>query len=625
MPVIIRGKIANGTPIFEINSKEYFVKNIWGGVEIDGMYKFPAYYPLGFPVFVDIRKLSPKSTFDDEALSHLKELNVAKKAIDNYLETWEELEINNMFSNNFLPYDHQKKGILHGLYSWRHFYIWEMGSGKTRTFVDAFRLMKKFNKANRCLITCPPVVIPTWIREINKCSGGELSVFEWQGLDSDIIRAEEHDIILMTYQRARLEIDRNKDFFNDVAIDVIACDESHYIGNWDSAQTKAVLYLANKAKRRYLLSGTAADNPQKLYPQLRLMSSALMPWDYAHFKKQYLIFAKDSRYLVMGYKGLQGLNQKVDVVASRVKKSECLDLPPMTITDINFHLGTLQKQKYNELVEDMISNSDNAGSLTIQNGAIRVMKLRQILSGFIKFSETTDICNDCHFMTYCIERRFKPYTKDCAIETTKPSGLTVREIENPKLDVFEQLVNQILDSDDSNKILCWASFEEELDDMERMCNKNKIPYLRLDGSTVKNIGYIEDTFQKDPKYRILLGQIKTGIGITLTAANYTIYYSLTFDVNEYRQSLDRNNRPGQTRNMTVYRLLAAEEYGTIDRHMAYILSFKEQLSLTLVEKIMCLKCKNRTACESAKILPFRKGCYYRSEISKPITKLTVVE
>lgn len=626
MPVIVRGEKLKDTPIFSVNQKEDFIKKVWGAVENKEGYVFPAYYPFGLLTAKDIRFFSPASEFDDEAKKYIANLLETKKILETPLESFEKLNLpNTFFPSNFKPYDHQKKGILHALHYWRHFYLWEMGSGKTRTIVDGFRLLKFLGLAKKAFVVCPPVVLPTWQREIAKCSQGELTSMIWTGLDSDIIKAEENDFIIMSFARARLEVKRDLNIFNDIDFDVMIVDESHYIGNWDSEQTRAVLYIGAKAKRKFLLSGTAADNPQKLYPQLRFFSSALMPFDYAHYKKQHLYFAENSRYLVTGYKNLDSLNKKVDLIASRVKKSECLDLPPMTIIDIDFHLGTKQKAKYNELIEQMVSNSDTKGTLVIQHGAMRVMKLQQIISGFIKFSTTDDICNDCHFMHYCIENNYKPYTKDCAIETTKPEGLTLREIENPKLQVFEELVNNILESDETNKILCWAYFEEELNDLQTVCERHKIKYVRLDGSTTKNIANIEDSFQNDKDCRVLLGQIKSGIGITLTAANYTIYYSLTWDSLQYSQSLDRNNRPGQTRNMTVYRLLAAKEYETIDRHMAYVLNFKDQITLTLIEKIMCLKCKNKTYCEANKVLPFKKDCIYKSEISRPVTKLTVVE
>ena len=53
---------------------------------------------------------------------------------------------------------------------------------------------------------------------------------------------------------------------------------------------------------------------------------------------------------------------------------------------------------------------------------------------------------------------------------------------------------------------------------------------------------------QDGGAQVLAVQISAGgIGVDLTRARYSIYYSLSFSLGEYDQALSRVHRPGQTR------------------------------------------------------------------------------
>ena len=60
-----------------------------------------------------------------------------------------------------------------------------------------------------------------------------------------------------------------------------------------------------------------------------------------------------------------------------------------------------------------------------------------------------------------------------------------------------------------------------------------------------------ERFQNDPKIRYFVGTPQAGgIGITLTAAEYAIYYSNSFDLEQRLQSEDRCHRIGTKTNVT---------------------------------------------------------------------------
>ena len=97
-------------------------------------------------------------------------------------------------------------------------------------------------------------------------------------------------------------------------------------------------------------------------------------------------------------------------------------------------------------------------------------------------------------------------------------------------------------------------------------------------------GFAIDRFQKDPAIRYFIGTPQAGgTGITLTAAEYVIYYSNSFDLEQRLQSEDRAHRISQTKNVTYIDLIAEN---TIDEFIVSALDKKLKLSAeTLGEEV----------------------------------------
>ena len=74
---------------------------------------------------------------------------------------------------------------------------------------------------------------------------------------------------------------------------------------------------------------------------------------------------------------------------------------------------------------------------------------------------------------------------------------------------------------------------------------------------------------------VILVQISAGAeGVDLTAARYCIYCSLCHSLKDYSQSRKRIHRPGQTRPVSYYHIVAE---GTIDEEIYAALEAKEEV------------------------------------------------
>jgi SNF2 family DNA or RNA helicase len=611
--------------------------------------------------------------------------------------------------HRFPLFAHQRLGLAKTFSAFRAMLLWEMGTGKTRVMIELVRWLKKIGGFKRALVVCPTIVLPTWEAQTETFAAGGISTLDLTRGDREkrLLKANQYDMVLTTYgvmraearaafnhllpdgykvsglvsdnalRRVLADMAKNdpglhkatlaklsatptplSDIYRLVDYDIIIFDEAHVLGSWESDVTRSAMQLSTKATRRYLLTGTAGDNPLKFYPLLQILHPWLEKRPYWQFKEHHVVKDLINPYLVTGWRNMDEINAKIDLVASRMKKDECLDLPPVLVNDVVITLGSKQKARYNEIVEEMratqsgtkrhlpVFNVDesvpereqtdaltlppevldpdraNPTIMTIAHGAVRVNKLLQLTSGFLIIEPDPSICHGCEHLVKCVDEKVRPYTSRCQVVKRPPPRKILRDVENPKLDVFEDLVENIMDSDATNKVIAWGVYLPELDDMEEVCKKRGWGYVRVDGSNTHKIRSIEDSFQNDPKCRVYIGQVASGVGITLTAANYTIYYSLPWDRVTYRQSFDRNNRAGQTRKITVYRLIGRD---TLDEFVSQTLNYKDHLAFTLSEKIRCASCDRQTVCGPKEVRPFREGCKYQADADRPIARAGVLE
>ena len=73
-----------------------------------------------------------------------------------------------------------------------------------------------------------------------------------------------------------------------------------------------------------------------------------------------------------------------------------------------------------------------------------------------------------------------------------------------------------------------------------------------------------------------------GVGIDLTRARYSIYYSLGFSLGSYEQSLARIHRPGQTRPVEYIHLLAKD---TVDEKVMAALAHRADVVNSVLQQM----------------------------------------
>lgn len=112
----------------------------------------------------------------------------------------------------------------------------------------------------------------------------------------------------------------------------------------------------------------------------------------------------------------------------------------------------------------------------------------------------------------------------------------------------------------NHRVLLFAQMTKMLNILEDYMNYRKYKYLRLDGSStiMDRRDMVWDFQHRSDIFVFLLSTRAGGLGINLTAADTVIFYESDWNPTLDLQAMDRAHRLGQTKDVTVYRLVCKE-------------------------------------------------------------------
>uniref|UniRef100_A0A1D1YT28 Chromatin-remodeling ATPase INO80 n=1 Tax=Anthurium amnicola TaxID=1678845 RepID=A0A1D1YT28_9ARAE len=113
---------------------------------------------------------------------------------------------------------------------------------------------------------------------------------------------------------------------------------------------------------------------------------------------------------------------------------------------------------------------------------------------------------------------------------------------------------------ENHRVLLFAQMTKMLNILEDYMNYRKYRYLRLDGSStiMDRRDMVRDFQRRSDIFVFLLSTRAGGLGINLTAADTVIFYESDWNPTLDLQAMDRAHRLGQTKEVTVYRLICKE-------------------------------------------------------------------
>lgn len=390
----------------------------------------------------------------------------------------------------------------------------DMGLGKT---IQAIASLLTHAENGPSLIVAPTSVCYNWVEEIKKFAP-TLKSHLFAELDRETLlrNVAAKDVVICSYGL----LQRTIGLMREIDWQMVVLDEAQAIKNSSAKRSQAAYQL--KGKFRLALTGTPIENHlNELWSLFRFLNPGFMGSEQSFFKRFIIPIEQ--------YKNENARDTLKKLIKPfmlrRLKSSVLQELPPKTELTLMFDLSAEERVFYEALRAKVIEEVESAGD-SMQEGE----KCFKILAGITKLRLAC-----CH------------------------STLVYSEIDLPssKLGQFSYLLNDILEN--NHRVLVFSQFVRYLNIVKKLLDEKKVSYQYLDGQTPqKQRKKIINNFQNGNDEVFLLSLKAGGVGLNLTAADYVILLDPWWNPAVENQATDRAHRIGQTKPVTIYRLIGRQ-------------------------------------------------------------------
>lgn len=390
----------------------------------------------------------------------------------------------------------------------------DMGLGKTIQAISFLLSGKK--EGVTTLVVAPASLVFNWGEEFGRF-GPELKVQlitgDQQERQKRIEEYADYDVSVTSYDLLRRDISyyEGKKFTYEII------DEAQYIKNHTTAVAKAVKVI--DSRMRIALTGTPIENRLS---ELWSIFDFLMPG----FLYSYEVFKRDVETRIVKYDDKDAMSRLQRMVAPfimRRLKSDVLKDLPDKLEEVRYvKFDKIQQTAYDAQVvhmQEMLTKQDDED---FNKNKMKVL------------AELTRLRQICCDPGLC----FDNYDGGSA-----------------KLDSCIELVQSAMDG--GHKMLLFSQFTSMLDIIRTRLDEQGISYYVIMGETSKEKRLqLVKAFNGDDVPVFLISLKAGGVGLNLTGADVVIHYDPWWNVAAQNQATDRAHRIGQTKKVTVYKLIA---------------------------------------------------------------------
>ena len=411
----------------------------------------------------------------------------------------------------------------------------DMGLGKTLQIIALLLSAKLEGRTGTTLVAAPAALVYNWEEEIRKYAP-ELRAAVIAGNQEErrekIEQYGEYDVLVTSYDTLRRDIP----FYEGKEFRCEVIDEAQYIKNHTTAAAKAVKII--KSRHRFALTGTPIENRLS---ELWSIFDYLMPgflYGYETFRREIETpIVKNQDEDVM--KRLQKMTGPF--ILRRLKENVLSDLPEKLEETRYVRFDGEQKNLYDAQVVHMRETLAGQAEEEFNKNRFQVL------------AELTRLRQICCAPSLCFEN----YRGSSA-----------------KVDACVQLILSAIDG--GHRMLVFSQFTSMLEILEKELDKEEIQYYVITGSTPKEERLrLVKAFNSGSVPVFFISLKAGGVGLNLTGADVVIHYDPWWNQAVQNQATDRAHRIGQTKKVTVYKLIAKN---TIEEKIQKLQETKQDLA-----------------------------------------------
>lgn len=458
-------------------------------------------------------------------------------------------------SKEFKPFQHQIESVVFLLQNKRAYNFSDLGTGKTMSHLWASDFLICNRKIKQVLIIGPLSTMQSvWGSEIffnlphrkykivhgNRQqrvqalrSGADYLILNHDGVKIPEVEKE----IIAKIQRGEIGL---------VIVDELTAFKKH-----TTERSKAMIRISNalgvKGGLHGITGAPTPNGPAEAFGQAKVVN----PW-HPKVPKYFKQFQPQVEYQAGPYLWIPmpDADKVVGAMmqpAVRYKRDDCIDIPECQYVTRTVEFTKQQKEVYAKMKDDLLYEYDN-GDITAANAAVKMMKLLQIAAGSVKDDNGNVLQLD---------------------STTRDEQLW---------EIFEETGR--------TKLVVFAAFRASIEHLVKFFTDRGVKVATIHGSVDQQVraNHIRDFQDSDLQVLVIQPQ-SSAHGITLTASNVIVWYSLVASGEIHVQANGRITRAGQKRKQLIYYLIGCHA----EKHVLNLLQGKGKFSTGVLELFEELK------------------------------------
>lgn len=433
------------------------------------------------------------------------------------------------------PFIHQKETTRFTLNNPRCFILNDMGTGKTLSALWGADILIMNEKVNKILVVCPlSTMTSTWVKDI---------LYNLPHRKYAIVHGSKEHRIRMLHSDADFFI-INHDGVKIMEDELIKCgfkliiiDELTAFKNGKSERTKAMMRVARHAKGVWGMTGEPTPNsPEEAFGQAKVVNpgNSYLPPYFTQYRN--MVMERVNMYVFYPKPGAEKIVNRILQPAIRYKREDCVDLPPCLYETREVPLTPEQSAAYEQMRKQLLIEHSE-GSISATNAAVKISKLLQIAAGDVKD-------DDGRIISYPCAPRL-----------------------NELWDIYEETPQK--------KLVVFAANRASVERITKFFTDKGVKAGLIYGSVdQRDRAQLISAFQGGQLNVLVIQPQAASHGITLTAANTVVWYSILPSNEVYNQANHRIIRIGQTRNQYIIHLMGSKA----ERRYLKILEDKQNMS-----------------------------------------------
>lgn len=435
---------------------------------------------------------------------------------------------------------HQQLGREIAKYQDRYAFFYDTRTGKTPLSLSIIYDDIVANPSHKWLVVCPLILIDNaWLPDAAQFVP-ELTTISCHAT-TPAKRLQRLATPANIYVTNTESFVKYREHFDKMGFEGCIVDESSDMKSPSSKVSKELVDFAQTVKRFYILSGTPAPNgEQEYYMQLKSVDFYSVQSSYTQFKEYFFVnMSYNPQYekLALRPDRKDELFSLIRKYALYVDKEDVLTTPGRTFHEVEFELPVDLKKHYNKLKNELYMELGDGVRITAPSAAAKLNKLNQVTSGFIIDTQAVKenkFYEDSNLQEWYLLDKYR----------------------------FDRLALLLDNECRGEQVLIWANYRKEFELISEMLgDRCRCVY---GGTSIQDKNDAIQRFKDGRIQYLIANPASADKGLTLTNAHISIYFSLNWSYELFKQSMERiyGDIRKQPKHCEYYVMIAK---GTIDR------------------------------------------------------------